>query len=156
MQVSNIERIHVENNVILTTKDEISVQQMFNYLCINLDQFRVGSEFVVVCGVHGTEQGQMYEYDEDFRYDYEAMFHWCNNERHYKRCAPRNAKPFHLIKERKFQMGHVVEVSSEEDRDHEGKFALDEKSKHALKAEFIRILGKNNPVVLILATCWSR
>ena len=155
MQVSNIERIHVENNVILTTKDEISVQQMFNYLTSNLDQFRVGSEFVVVCGVHGTEQGQINEYDEDFRYDYEAMFGWCNNERHYKRCAPHNAKPFRLIKERKFQMGHVVEVSSEEDGDHEGKYNLDGKSKLALKSEFISILGKNNPVVIILAICWS-
>ena len=155
MHDPNIERIHLENNVILTTKDEISVQQMFNYLCSNLDQFRVGSEFVVVCGIHGSEQGQILEPDEDFRYDYEAMFRWCNKERHYRRCAPHNAKPFHLIEERKYQMGHVVEVSSEKDKDHEGKFNLDEKSKNDLKTEFMRILGKNNPVVIILAVCWS-
>ena len=41
------ERFHVENNVILTTKDEISCQQTFNYLCMNLDRFRIGTEFVV-------------------------------------------------------------------------------------------------------------
>ena len=52
-------------------------------------------------------------------------------------------------------MGHVVEVSSEEDGDHEGKYNLDGKSKLALKSEFISILGKNNPVVIILAICWS-
>ena len=46
------ELIHVENNVILTTKDLIRVQQLFNYLSTNLDKFRVGSEFVVLCGVH--------------------------------------------------------------------------------------------------------
>ena len=102
MQVSNIERIHVEGNVILTTKDEISVQHMFNYLCANLDQFRVGSEFVVVCGIHGSEQGEMLHYDEDFRYDYETMFRWFNKERHYKRCAPKDAKPFQLIEERRY------------------------------------------------------
>ena len=115
MVVYKIQRIHVEGNVILPTINEISVQQVFNYLCANLDQFRVGSEFVVVCGIHGSEQGQILEPDEDFRYDYEAMFRWCNKERHYRRCAPRDAKPFQLIKEREYQMGHVVEVSSEED-----------------------------------------
>ena len=148
-----IERIHVENNVILTTKDEISVQQMFNYLCRNLDKFRVGSEFVVVCGIHGSEQGQMLEYDEDFRYDYEAMFRWFNKARHYKRCAPKNAKPFELIEQRKYQMGNVVEVSSE--RGNEGKFKLDEKSRIALGTEFLRLLGLNKPTVLILASCFS-
>ena len=152
---NDVERIHVEGNTMLTTKNEISVQQMFNYLCRNLDKFRIGSEFVVVCGIHGSEQGQMLEYDEDFRYDYEAMFRWFNHERHYRRCAPRDGKPFQLIQERKYHMGHVVEVSSEEDRKHQGKFKLDEKSIICLKSEFIRLLGINKPVVLILASCWS-
>ena len=64
------ERFHVENNVILTTKDEISCQQTFNYICLNLDRFIIGSEFVVVCGIHGAAGGEMLEADEDFRYDY--------------------------------------------------------------------------------------
>ena len=57
MEVYKIQRIHVEGNVILTTINEISVQQVFNYLCANLDQFRVGSEFVAICGIHGSEHG---------------------------------------------------------------------------------------------------
>ena len=85
MAVANItEKYHVENNIILTTIDEITVQQTFNYLCTNLDQFRVGSEFVVVCGVHGSPEGYLLEGDEDFRYDYEAMFRWFNSQKHYK------------------------------------------------------------------------
>ena len=87
------ERVHVENNVILTTKDEITSQRTFNYLCMNLDRFRVGSEFIVVCGVHGVQRGEMCEADEDFFYDYEAMFCWFHTEKRYKQCAPKNAKP---------------------------------------------------------------
>ena len=94
--VSN-ERVHVENNVILTTKDEISCQQTFNYLCMNLDRFRIGSEFVVVCGIHGAPGGEMLEGDEDFRYDYEAMFRWFHDERRYNRFAPKKSKPFELV-----------------------------------------------------------
>ena len=153
MDNSKIERIHVQDNVILTTVNEISVQQMFNYLCINLDQFRVGSEFVAICGIHGSEQGEMLNYDEDFRYDYEAMFRWFNKERHYKRCAPKVAKPYELIQERKYQMGHVVEISTE--KDDLGKFKLDRNSKIALKTEFLRLIALGKPVVLILASCFS-
>ena len=64
MVVYKIQRIHVEGNVILTTVNEISVQQVFNYLCANLDQFRVGSEFVVLCGIHGSPEGKLQEFDE--------------------------------------------------------------------------------------------
>ena len=153
--IAHGERFHVEKNVILTTNDDITVQQTFNYLCRNLDQFRVGAEFVVVCGVHGSPEGKLLEADEDFRYDYEAMFRWFHTEKRYKQCAPRNRKPFKMIEERQYQMGTVIEVSSEEEPNHEGKYSLDEKSKSELKNEFERVLGKNRPIVLILASCWS-
>ena len=149
------QRIHVENNVILTTKDEISCQQTFNYLCMNLDRFRIGSEFVVVCGIHGAPDGEMCEGDEDFRYDYEMIFRWFHDEQRYKKCAPRNSNPFELVEKRQYQMGTVVEVSSVEIPDHEGKYKLDEKSKLTLKAQFERLLATKRPIVLILASCWS-
>ena len=149
------ERIHVENNIILTTKDEISCQQTFNYLCMNLDRFRIGTEFIVVCGVHGAPGGEMLEADEDFWYDYEAMFRWFHNEVRYKRCAPRNAKPIELVEKRQYQMGTVVEISSIENPDYEGRYKLDEKSKVAIKAQFERILIAKKPVVLFLASCFS-
>ena len=72
--------IHVENNVILTTKDKVRVQEVFNYLSDNLDKFRVNSEFVVVCGIHTSEKGEMKHGENGFKDDYETMFNWCNNE----------------------------------------------------------------------------
>ena len=148
-------RIHVENNVILTTKDEISCQQTFNYLSTNLDMFRVNSEFVVVCGIHGAPGGEMLEADEDFRYDYETMFRWFHNEKRYYKCAPKIAKPFNLVEERHYHMGTVVEISSVENPNDQEKYNLDEKSKLILKTEFERLLVINRPLVLILASCWS-
>ena len=105
-------RVHVENNIILTTKDEISCQHTFNYLCRNLDRFRMETEFVVVCGVHGSPDGEILESDEDFRYDYEAMFRWFHNEQRYNRISPKDGKPFELVEKRQYQMGTVVEMST--------------------------------------------
>ena len=153
--IAHGDRFHVEKNVILTTNDDITVQQTFNYLCRNLDQYRVGAEFVVVCGVHGSPEGKLLEADEDFRYDYEAMFRWFHNEIKYNRFSPPTRKPFQLVKERNYQMGTVVELSSEEDVNNKGEFQLDENSKVVLKTEFERLLGLNRPMVLILASCWS-
>ena len=149
------ERIHVENNVILTTKDEISCQQTFNFLCMNLDRFRIGTEFVVVCGVHGAPGGEMLEADEDFRYDYESMFRWFHDKARYKKCAPKISHPFELVEQRQYQMGTVVEISSVENPDHKGRYNLDEKSKLVLKSEFERLLVSKRPIALILASCWS-
>ena len=149
------DKINVENNVILTTKDEISVQQVFNYLTTNLDRFRIESEFVVLCGVHGSNKGELGKGDEDFRYDYESMFRWCQSEKHYNRCSPKSAKPFQVIEEQKYQMGRVVEVTSKQDETKDKKYVLTDDSKETMKNEFERILTSENPTVLILASCWS-
>ena len=141
-------KINVENNVILTTTDEISVQQVFNYLTDNLDRFRVGSEFVVVCGVHGSDLGELKEGDEDFRYDYEMMFRWFKNRRKYNHQVQ-------VVEDRQYNMGTVLEVNSVEHESKEGKYVLDENSKHILKTEFQRIMLLDKPIVLILASCWS-
>ena len=117
------------------------------------------SKISVVIGISRYEKKligcSLLEGDEDFRYDYEAMFRWFHKEKLYNRCAPKNAKPFQLVEERQYQMGTVVEVSSEEDPDHEGKYNLDEKSKLAVKTEFARLLSIKRPVVLFLASCFS-
>ena len=141
-------KINVENNVILTTVDEISVQQVFNYLTKNLDRFRVGSEFVVVCGVHGSDQGELKEGDEDFRYDYEMMFRWFKNRRKYNHQVQ-------VVQDRKYNMGTVIEMNSVEYESEEGKYELDENSKHKLKTEFERVISLDKPLVLVLASCWS-
>ena len=102
---SNTQKFHVENGVIITTKEEVSVQHVFNYLTENLDKFRVGSEFITVCGVHGGEEGELCEADEDFRYEYEMMNKWFKNHR-------------------KYVMETVLEVSSKEDETQYGNYVL--------------------------------
>ena len=102
------EIVHVENNVILTTNDEISCQQAFNYLSTNLDRFRVGTEFVVICGIHGAPGGQMLRGDKDLHHDYEMMFRWFRTEKRYKQCAPKSGKPFQLLEERQYKMGTAL------------------------------------------------
>ena len=147
--------IHVENNVILTTIDTVRLQQMFNYLSNNLDKFRVGSEFVVVCGVHGAENGELREGDEVFKYDYETMFKWFNSQWHYEEFSPGSAKPFQVIKERNYKMGQVIEVTSKPDESNDGKYVLQDDSKAKLKTTFEEFLSKQVPIVLILASCFS-
>ena len=147
--------IHVENNVILTTIDTVRLQQVFNYLSNNLNRFRVGSEFVVVCGVHGGENGELMEGDEVFRYDYETMFKWFNSQWHYEEFSPGSAQPFEIIKERNYKMGQVIEVSSKPDESKDGKYVLKDDSKAKLKKTFEEFLIKCVPIVLILASCFS-
>ena len=147
--------IHVENNVILTTTDTVRSQQVFNYLSNNLDKFRVCSEFVVVCGIHGAENGELMEGEEDFKYDYETIFKWCNSQWHYDEFSPESAQPFELIEERKYQMGRVIEVTSKPDESNDGKYVLQDDSKTNLKTTFEEFLSKQVPIVLILASCFS-
>ena len=147
--------IHVENNVILTTKDKVRMQQVFNYLSNNLDKFRVGSEFVVVCGVHTSENKELKESDNVFKDDYETMFKWYNSQWHYDEFSPESAQPFELIEERKYQMGRVIEVTSKPDESNDGKYVLKDDSKAKLKTTFEEFLSKQVPIVLILASCFS-
>ena len=145
---SNTQKFHVENGVIITTKEEVSVQHVFNYLTENLDKFRVGSEFITVCGVHGGENGELCEADEDFRYEYEMMYKWFKNHRKYGKQAK-------MVEDRKYVMETVLEVSSKEDETEDGTYVLQEDSKAKLKAKFEEVLAKQVPMVLILASCFS-
>ena len=149
------ELFHVENNVILTTKNSVTVQQTFNYLSTNLDKFRVGSEFVVICGVHGSEEGKLMEGDQIFQHDYTMMFRWFNSQKHYEDFSPENAKPFQSIGERNYKMGRVVNVTSKLDETKNEKYVLTDASKEEIVKEFERILETETPTVLILASCWS-
>ena len=145
---SNTNKFHVENGVIITTKEEVSVQHVFNYFTENLDKFRVGSEFITVCGVHGGENGELFEADEDFRYDYEMMYRWFKNHKKYGKQAK-------MVEDRKYVMETVLEVSSKEDETQDGRFVLQDDSKEKLKTKFEEVLAKQVPMVLILASCFS-
>ena len=143
-------QFHVENNTIITSKDFITVQQVFNFLSKNLEKFRVGSQFVVVSGVHGSEDGDLMQGDEALVRDYRMMYRWF---KHHKKYGPQ-AK---MIEDRQYEMNlnSVIGVTSEEDKTQEGKFVLSKDSAITLKNEFERILDLKQPIVLILASCWS-
>ena len=141
-------KFHVENDTIITTKDEITVQHVFNYLSKNLHKFRVGSQFTIVCGVHGYPDGKLGEGDIDLVADYHAMLEWFNMVERY----PRQAK---LVEERQYQMGNPLTVFSKKDKIHNDKYILQTHSRMELKIKFEELLYKRKPIVLILASCWS-
>ena len=143
-------QFHVENNTIITSKDYITVQQVFNFLSKNLDKFRVGSQFVVVSGVHGSQEGDLMQGDEALTRDYRMMYRWFQNHKKYGPQAK-------MVEDRQYEMNlnSVIGVTSEEDKTQEGKFVLSKDSTITLKNEFARILDLKQPIVLILASCWS-
>ena len=143
-------QFHVENNTIITSKDFITVQQVFNFLSKNLEKFRVGSQFVVVSGVHGSEDGDLMQGDEALVRDYRMMYRWFQNHKKYSHQAK-------MVQDRQYEMNlnSVIGVTSEEDKTQEGKFVLSKDSTVTLKNEFARILDLKQPIVLILASCWS-
>ena len=142
------EKFHVENNVIITTKDAITVEEVSNYLKENFNKFKVGSEFVILCGIHGSKDGAMGHFDYDLVDDYRGMFERFLVAKHFQAQAK-------VIKERKYQMGNVLTVLSKPDRNREGRYVLYESSKERIKMEFERVANAQKPIVLILASCWS-
>ena len=140
-------QFHVENNTIITSKDFITVQQVFNFLSKNLEKFRVGSQFVVVSGVHGSEDGDLMQGDEALVRDYRMMYRWFQNHKKYSHQAK-------MVQDRQYEMNlnSVIGVTSEEDKTQEGKFVLSKDSTVTLKNEFARILDLKQPIVLILAS----
>ena len=144
-------QFHIENNTIITSKKAITVQQMFNFLSKNLDKFRVGSQFVMVSGVHGCEEGDLLQGDdESLVQDYRMMYGWFRNHKKYGQLAK-------MVENRKYEMNlnSVIGVTSEEDKTQKGKFVLSKDSIMAIKNEFEQILDLEQPIVLILASCWS-
>ena len=138
-------KFHVENNCIITTVDEVTAQETYDFLKGRLEDFRVGSQFIVVCGVHGKENGSLGKSDLALTNHYQAMFNWLQN-----RPVVSN-----IVIDRKYSMGKVIPVSSEEDEDITGKFVLKNGSKAAIKIEFHMLLSNKLPIVLVVASCWS-
>ena len=68
-------KFHVDNDVIITTKDEITVEQMFNHLRGRLNDFRDKSQFIVISGYHTSKTGEVGNID----YDILDWFQWILN-----------------------------------------------------------------------------
>ena len=123
-------------------------QEVYNHLSENLDKFRMGSQFIVACGVHGSDTGELGCGDIDLVSDYHAMFEWFHNHVKY----PRQAK---IVAERKYRMGTVITMFSKRDKNRPGKYVLQTHCKEDLKLKFEDFLSKRVPTVLVLASCWS-
>ena len=143
------EKFHVDNDVIISTKDEVDVEEIFNHLKSNLNNYREESQFILLGGFHTYRSGEMGAIDHDLTFDYQEMF-----ERFHGR-PKRYAELAKIVKEKKFQMGTVIPLSSNKDFSQEDAYKLSNQSKSQIKMLFEDVLSKKRPIVLILASCWS-
>ena len=142
-------KFHVDNHVIITTKDKVDVEEIFNHLKSNLNNYREGSQFILLGGFHTYRSGEMGAIDHDLTIDYQEMF-----ERFHGR-PKRYTELAKIVEERKFQMGTVIPLSSNKDYSQEDAYTLSNQSKSQIKMLFEDVLSKKRPIVLILASCWS-
>ena len=96
-------KFHVENDVIITSLDEISHRDVFNYLAENLENFRENTQFIVMCGMHGSKDGKLDKADMTLVDDYHSMFESFHDEEKY----PGLVK---IVKQRKYGIGIVLEL----------------------------------------------
>ena len=145
------EKFHVDNEVIITTNDEVDVEEVFNYLKGRLHEFREKSEFIVICGYHTNKAGEIGAIDSDVLYDYygDMMQRFHDHKRY-----PNEAK---VIKEKQFQMGSIIPVNTIRDwsQKPDEVYSLAESTKEQIKIKFRDVLFKQVPIVLVLASCYS-
>ena len=124
--------------------DEVNAHETYAFLKGRLEDFRVGSQFIVICGVHGEEEGDLGESDLALINHYQAMFEWFQKR-------PLVSK---IVKDREYSMGTLVPIFSEKDENTD-KYVLKQASRESIKAVFHRLLSNKLPIVLIVASCWS-
>ena len=143
-------KFHVDNEVIITTNDKITAEEVFNHLKGRLKGFRDKSQFIVISGYHTSETGEVGGIDHDLLYDYQSLFERFHNHKRY----PVEAK---IVQEKQFQMGTIIPVNTIKDwsKDPEEVFSLSESTKDDIKIKFQDALLKQVPIVLIVASCFS-
>ena len=141
-------KFHVENDVIITSKEKISHREVFNCLADNLEEFRENTQFIVMCGMHGSEDGKLDRADMTLVDDYHTMFENFHDEK-------KNPDLAKIVKQRNYEMGTVMELRTKKQDEDKTKYALQKGSKSAIKMLFNSLLTNQLPIVLILASCWS-
>ena len=143
-------KFHMDNDVIITTKDEITVEQMFNHLRGRLNDFRDKSQFIVICGYHTSKTGEIGAIDHDLLYDYQCLLQRFHDHKRY----PREAK---IAQDKQFRMGSIIPVNTIRDWSQKPKevYSLAENTKEQIKITFEDVLAKKVPIVLIVASCYS-
>ena len=141
-------KFNVENDVIITSKQEISWREVFNCLADNLEEFRENTQFIVMCGMHGSKDGKLDRADNSLVDDYHSMFENFHDE-------TKNPDLAKIVKQRNYVMGKVLELRTRAKDESKTKYTLQASSRSAIKMEFNSLLTNQLPMVLILASCWS-
>ena len=136
-----IKKLHIENGIIYTFRDEINAFEVEEYLRDRIYQYRIGTRFIVFCGFHTSDDGQLGISDLNLVDHYQAMFNRLNSE-----CQ----EP---IFERQYKMEEIIPIYSE--KSDLGKFLLTTQSKSEIKMLAEDIGMTKTPYILILASCYS-
>ena len=139
-------QFHVENDEILTaSNEELQTGQVLKYLEKNLQNFKMGSNFVLVCGVREDPDGNLFEADRKNVNEYYHMFENFHDDKI-------NNDIGRIVEEKQYKIGTVIQVLFDEKQDGQ-QFALQKKhSKAFIKKEFKRMLSSKEPIVWILVS----
>ena len=134
-------KLHIENGIIYTFRDEINAFEVEEYLKDHIDQYRIGTRFIVFCGFHTTADGHLADSDLNLVDQYQAMLDRLNNDF------------YDLILERKYMMGKIIPLRSEKGK--HGHYVLTSQSKSEIKMLAEDIVMTKTPYILTLASCHS-
>ena len=134
-------KLHIENGIIYTFRDEINAFEVEEYLKDNITQYKIGTRFFVFCGFHTSDDGKLAGTDLNLVDHYQAMFDRLNEDF------------YSLIVERQYQMGKITPLRSE--KSNYGHYILTSQSKSEIKMLAEDIVKTNTPYILILASCYS-
>ena len=141
VEPDTMNKLHIENGIIYTFKDEINAFEVEEYLIDHIYQYKIGTRFIVFCGFHTSDDGQLAGTDLNLVDQYQAMFDRLNNEF----CT--------IIFERQYQMGKIVPLRSK--KSNCVNYILTSQSKSAIKMLAEDIVMTKTPYILILASCHS-
>ena len=143
-------QFHVKNDEILTAAANEEVHtagHVLKYLENNLQKFKTGSKFVLVCGVREDPDGNLFEVDRKNVNEYYEMF-----ENFHDRET--NSDIVKVVEEKKYKIGTIIQVLFDEKQNGGQQFVLQKKhSKAFIKKEFKRMLSsQQEPIVWILVS----
>lgn len=161
MMMSNSNNIenntHNYRNVYISFEDKVRSTDVETYLKRHLSDFYKNSRFVILCGIHSFDNGEIGHSDSNLVADYQSMFE--NVITDYKdQCQQKceNCKQCQkskLWKERNFKMGTVMPIFSKKNMN--GKYVLLEGSVNSINERIEDLMDTKLPHVFIFASCYS-
>ena len=136
-----VNKLHIENGIIYTFRDEINAFEVEEYLKDHITQYKIGTRFFVFCGFHTSDDGKLAGTDFNLVDQYQAMFDRLNDD-----CQS-------PVVERKYQMGKNIPLRSEKSCSDD--YTLTSQSKSEIKILAEDIVMTKTPYILILASCYS-